>query len=64
MGWPPAGAVLLIGSCGVLAARWPSNTAGSILVKSAICLLLGLAAAKILRGKEGGFARNSIHPRP
>ena len=64
MGWPPAGAVLLIGSCGVLAARWPSNTAGSILIKGAICLLLGLAAAKILRGKEGGFARNSIQPRP
>jgi hypothetical protein len=48
----------------VLAARWPSNTAGSILIKSAICLLLGLAALKILRGKEGGFARNSIQPRP
>jgi hypothetical protein len=39
------------------------NTAGSILVKNAICLFLGLAAAKILHGKEPSFARNRFHRR-
>ncbi|HEV2098217.1 MAG TPA: polysaccharide biosynthesis C-terminal domain-containing protein, partial [Stellaceae bacterium] len=63
MGWLPAGVVLSIGSCGVLAARLPSNTAGSILVKGALCLFLGLAALKILRDKEGGFVRNNSHRR-
>src|SRR5439155_15375257 len=36
MGWLPFGVLLLIGSCGVLAVRFPINTAGSIQVKGAI----------------------------
>jgi enterobacterial common antigen flippase len=63
MGWLPAGVVLLIGSCGVLAVRFPSNTPGSILLKSTICLFLGLAALKILRVGDRDFARNWLHRR-
>jgi O-antigen/teichoic acid export membrane protein len=58
VGWLPAGVVLLIASCGILAVRFPSNTATSILIKGAICLFLALAGLKILRDKDGSFARH------
>jgi antigen flippase len=64
MGWLPAGMVLLIGGCGMLAVQFPSNTAGSILVKGAICLFLGFVWLKMLRDKDGSFARNWLRRYP
>jgi O-antigen/teichoic acid export membrane protein len=60
MGFLPIGAVLLIASCGAVATRFPSDTASTILVKGAICLLLAFIGLKILRDKDGGFARKWI----
>jgi O-antigen/teichoic acid export membrane protein len=57
VGWLPAGVVLLIASCGILAVRFPSNTPASILIKGAICLFLALAGLKILRDRDSSFAR-------
>jgi len=46
----------------MFAVRFP-NTPGSILVKGAICLFLASVGLKILRDKDGSFARNWIHRR-
>jgi antigen flippase len=64
MGWLPVGVVLLIGACGMLAVRFPSNSAGSTLMKGAICLFLAFLGLKILRDRDGSFARNWVHRRP
>jgi O-antigen/teichoic acid export membrane protein len=64
MGGLPIGMVLLIGSCGMLAVKYPSNTAGAVLLKSAICLVLGFVGVKILRDKNGRFAQDRAHRRP
>jgi antigen flippase len=63
MGWLPVGMVLLVGACGMLAVRFPSNSASSILMKGAICLFLAFLGLKVLRDKEGSFARNWVHRR-
>jgi O-antigen/teichoic acid export membrane protein len=57
VGWLPAGVIVLIASCGIFAVQFPSNTLPSILVKGSICLFLALAGLKILRDKDGSFAR-------
>ncbi len=64
MGWLPVGMASLVGVCGAAAVWFPSNTPGSILVKGAICLLLGLVGIKILRDNDGSFAREWIQRRP
>jgi O-antigen/teichoic acid export membrane protein len=64
VGWLPAGVVLLIATCGLLAVQFPSNTPTSILIKGTICLFLALAGLKILRDKDSSFARHWIHRPP
>jgi O-antigen/teichoic acid export membrane protein len=64
MGFLPVGAILLIASCGAIATRFPSDTAGTILVKGVICLFLAFVGLKILRDKDGSFARSWILRRP